>query len=77
MGARWSRWAGDGFQIFYLLPGNIVQEYRLLGVCFPWEPGGQKHINIAQNYQLLGIYFPWDPGWTADGKYGIANLNIL
>jgi len=43
-------------------PKNIIQEYRLLGLCLPWKPGDQEQKIIAQNYQLLGDYFPWDPG---------------
>ena len=43
-------------------PKNIIQEYRLLGICLPWKPGDQEQKIIAQNYRLLGDYFPWDPG---------------
>jgi len=43
-------------------PKNIIQEYRLLGICLLWKPGDQKQKIIAQNYRLLGDYFPWDPG---------------
>ena len=41
---------------------NIIQEYRLLGICLPWKPGDQEPKIIAQDYRLLGDYFPWDPG---------------
>ena len=43
-------------------PKNIIQEYRLLGICLAWKPGDQEQKIIAQNYRLLGDYFPWDPG---------------
>ena len=49
-------------QIIYSLPGRIIQEYRLLGICLPWKPGDQEKKIIAQNYRLLGDYFHWDPG---------------
>jgi len=29
-------------QIIYSLPGRIIQEYRLLGICLPWKPGDQE-----------------------------------
>ena len=35
-------------------PKNIIQEYRLLGICFPWKPSDQEQKIIAQNYRLLG-----------------------
>ena len=51
-------------QIIDSLPGRIIQEYRLLGICLPWKLGDQEQKIIAQNYRLLGDYFPWDPGGT-------------
>ena len=49
-------------QIIYSLPGRIIQEYWLLGICLPWKPGDQEQKIIAQNYRLLGDFFPWGPG---------------
>ena len=31
-------------------PKNIIQEYRLLGICLSWKPGDQEQKIIAQNY---------------------------
>jgi hypothetical protein len=52
---------GTIFQIIYC-PMSNSQEYQLLGVEFPWEPGGQKHKIITQKYKPPRIYFPWPTG---------------
>jgi hypothetical protein len=56
--------AGQGIRshIYYKVPRNITLEDRLLGVCFPWEPGDHEPKITMQKYWLIGVHVAWEPG---------------
>ena len=51
-------------QIIYSLPGRIIQEYWLLGICLPWKPGDQEKKNYCSELSATWRLFSLGSRWT-------------
>ena len=46
-------------------PKNIIQEYRLLGICLPWKPGDQEQKNYyCSELSAIWRLFSLGSRWT-------------